>query len=312
MKVAVDKIKIGDRWRDEPGDVAELAQSIHDHGLLQAIAVDDALNLIAGQRRLEAVKQLGWTHVDVRKIGERSQLERRQAELEENIRRSDFTAAQRARATAELAEMLRLTLGDSPRVTDEPEGTEDFCADSARVSDRPAHRPPDPTSTRQVAHGSSPGPAPDPQSDVQVAAAIGISPRTLNRRERLAKALDCYPELETAPEDAALKIAADLDALPPGERDRKRDELRATVAADVKEKARQLKQMMSLPPVYAAYGKARGLILRTIKLDDLNEEWTADQQQEILFSAPLMIERLQRLIQHVEGNKQLRVVKGGQ
>jgi ParB family chromosome partitioning protein len=61
----IDKIRIGTRHRREMGDIASLAASIEDIGLLNPITIDEDGLLLAGARRLAACKLLGWTEVPV-------------------------------------------------------------------------------------------------------------------------------------------------------------------------------------------------------------------------------------------------------
>jgi N6-adenosine-specific RNA methylase IME4 len=57
QSLPVRTIKIGRRFRKDLGDVAALARSIDQNGLLHPIVVDREHHLIAGQRRLEAWKK---------------------------------------------------------------------------------------------------------------------------------------------------------------------------------------------------------------------------------------------------------------
>jgi ParB family chromosome partitioning protein len=61
----ISKIKIGKRHRRELGDIAELAASIEQVGLLHPIVIRSDGRLIAGERRLRACKSLGWARVPV-------------------------------------------------------------------------------------------------------------------------------------------------------------------------------------------------------------------------------------------------------
>ena len=61
----IDDIQIGFRYRKDLGDLRPLAESIADVGLLHPIVVTPERRLIAGQRRLEACRMLGWTDVPV-------------------------------------------------------------------------------------------------------------------------------------------------------------------------------------------------------------------------------------------------------
>jgi ParB family chromosome partitioning protein len=60
MEVAVASIRVGERCRKEMGDLKGLAASIAHLGLLQPIIVTPDRLLVCGQRRLKAVKLLGW------------------------------------------------------------------------------------------------------------------------------------------------------------------------------------------------------------------------------------------------------------
>jgi ParB/RepB/Spo0J family partition protein len=69
MLIQISRIKVGERRREEMGDVAGLAESIKRHGLLQPIVVDGDLNLVAGGRRLRACQLLGWDKIEARVTG---------------------------------------------------------------------------------------------------------------------------------------------------------------------------------------------------------------------------------------------------
>jgi ParB family chromosome partitioning protein len=79
-------------------DLAELADSLREHGLVQPIVVrarGDRYQLIAGQRRLAAARKLGWERVPARVL----EVEDRQmAEIAivENLQRRDLDALEKA------------------------------------------------------------------------------------------------------------------------------------------------------------------------------------------------------------------------
>ena len=52
--VPVNRIKVGARFRQDVGNLEELAANIREMGLLQPIGIDSYYHLIFGARRLEA------------------------------------------------------------------------------------------------------------------------------------------------------------------------------------------------------------------------------------------------------------------
>ena len=61
----IDQIQIGFRYRKDLGDLRSLADSIAEVGLLHPVVVTPEGRLIAGLRRLEACRMLGWTELSV-------------------------------------------------------------------------------------------------------------------------------------------------------------------------------------------------------------------------------------------------------
>lgn len=59
-QATITDISVGQRFRQDLGDIGALAQSIQKFGLLQPIGVDERYRLIFGQRRLAASRLLGW------------------------------------------------------------------------------------------------------------------------------------------------------------------------------------------------------------------------------------------------------------
>lgn len=64
--IRVDAVVVGKRVRRNLGDLSGLKASIEAVGLLSPILVKRNDELIAGARRLEAVRQLGWDFIEVR------------------------------------------------------------------------------------------------------------------------------------------------------------------------------------------------------------------------------------------------------
>jgi ParB family chromosome partitioning protein len=62
-------IVVGERHRKDLGNVDKLAASIEAVGLLHPIMIRSDNALIAGERRLEACRRLGWSTIPVRVVG---------------------------------------------------------------------------------------------------------------------------------------------------------------------------------------------------------------------------------------------------
>src|SRR5688500_8840107 len=88
-------IRVGNRHRQSVGDVRTLAASIDRLGLLHPIVVDGTGRLVAGARRLAAVKLLGWRDVPVRVVQNLSDgLSALLAERDENSERKPFVPSE--------------------------------------------------------------------------------------------------------------------------------------------------------------------------------------------------------------------------
>jgi ParB family chromosome partitioning protein len=61
--VPVESIKVGERIRRDMGDVDGLARNIDQVGLLHPITITGEGCLVAGGRRLAAVRHLGWSEI---------------------------------------------------------------------------------------------------------------------------------------------------------------------------------------------------------------------------------------------------------
>ncbi len=79
------------RQRKELTHLDELVQSIREVGLINPPVVTPDMELVAGERRLEACRKLGWTHLPVHFTSDLSELELHLIELEENVKRVDLT-----------------------------------------------------------------------------------------------------------------------------------------------------------------------------------------------------------------------------
>lgn len=144
-KVPVGAIAVGERDREDLGDVAGLAESIRMVGLLHPVVVTEALALVAGGRRLAAVQHLGWTEVPVTVVDLSTVTDALRAEADENTERKPLTPYEASRARERrarvLAEDAAKRVGGRPR----KEETSSKLDEVSRAADAPAR------ATRKVA-----------------------------------------------------------------------------------------------------------------------------------------------------------------
>ena len=92
MIVKIEDIKIKKRVRKNLGDIESLKDSIKQYGLMNPITLNAKYELVAGERRLEAAKELGWERINAivldKNVDKVRQLE---MEIEENNQRKEFT-----------------------------------------------------------------------------------------------------------------------------------------------------------------------------------------------------------------------------
>lgn len=196
--VAVESIEVGQRRREDYGDVDSLSRSIEQYGLLHPIVVDDMNRLVAGGRRLDAVKRLGWTYVEVRSLGDLNDAERIEIELEENLRRKDLTQFERSKTLIRLAEQATEIQRQEPARN--PRGFLPTMGEKAKIG-RPTK----------------------PDSEERVSQRIGVPRQTISRARQHVASVDRYPELAPIPQVDAVKIARKLDEMPLSEREQTRE-----------------------------------------------------------------------------------------
>ena len=112
------QLRVGDIDRDpyqprkDVGDLSDLKNSIHEHGILQPIVVSpldqSRYLLIAGERRLTATIQLGLPTIPalIRTVQDHQRLE---LQLIENLHRKDLNPFEEARSFKRLMEEFNLT-----------------------------------------------------------------------------------------------------------------------------------------------------------------------------------------------------------
>ena len=124
--VPIDSITVEEgRQRRKLEQIDELAASIKRNGLLHPIVVLRDGKLVAGERRLTAMKELGEKEIPVHYLDELAPFEAKAIELEENIKRVNLTWKESCLAAAEYHEL---------RKTTEDEWTQQNTADSIGLS----------------------------------------------------------------------------------------------------------------------------------------------------------------------------------
>lgn len=98
MKADINSIVIRKRVRRNLGDLNSLAESLRRHGLMNPVVINSRNELIAGHRRLEAAKKLGWSSIDVRVVNTDDAADLIEMELDENTQRKNLTTDELADA----------------------------------------------------------------------------------------------------------------------------------------------------------------------------------------------------------------------
>ena len=99
MLIDIDKIKVENRIRKDFGNITELAEDIKQNGLINPPVViaesDGTFTLLAGERRLRAMRSLGYKQVEVRTWGSLTDEQKLNIEISENEVRKDFSKSER-------------------------------------------------------------------------------------------------------------------------------------------------------------------------------------------------------------------------
>ncbi len=150
IQVPVDQICVRDRYRKSFGDVERLARSIDEVGLLQPIVITRDHQLVAGERRLRAVRDVLKHELIEAKIVDLTWII--DGEYAENAFRKDFTISERVSIAAKIAEDIGNRRGsrsdlkgdqqmaDSPEVIRPHETTRDAAARLAKFSSTTIYR----------------------------------------------------------------------------------------------------------------------------------------------------------------------------
>ncbi|WP_311481031.1 ParB N-terminal domain-containing protein [uncultured Anaerococcus sp.] len=108
MLIDIEKVKVGDRIRKDMGDLKELSDDIAKNGLINPPVVTPDFELIAGERRLEAMKKLGYKQVEVRIMKVEDAEHKLNLEINENENRKDFNKSERIEYARQLERIERV------------------------------------------------------------------------------------------------------------------------------------------------------------------------------------------------------------
>jgi N6-adenosine-specific RNA methylase IME4/ParB-like chromosome segregation protein Spo0J len=188
--MSVTEIIVGNRHRRALGDIDALAASIRDVGLLQPLVLTPDHRLVAGARRLAAVKALGWVKVPVRVAeGLDDAVLLLRAERDENTCRKDFTPSEAVDISEALEELEREAAEKRKRATQAKPGEGKVGGQSA-APNAPRSEP-----GEEQASGAGKLPAPE-KGDTRdrVAEAVGMSGRTYEKAKAVVEAARKNPE----------------------------------------------------------------------------------------------------------------------
>lgn len=117
MRLAISEITVSpERQRQDFTDIESLAESISRIGLINPIVLTEANALVAGERRLRAIKSLGWTSLapaQYRYTNRMAWHELEAIELEENIKRRDITWQEQCNAVQRYHKMRGKLVGEA-------------------------------------------------------------------------------------------------------------------------------------------------------------------------------------------------------
>jgi len=114
MEIEIEKIK-DTAPRREHGNIEELKNSIKEVGLINPLTINQNYRLLAGRRRFQALKELGFKTVPVRVLESEDELFDFRVALIENIQRKNLSDPELAAAIKEYDEMMRRLKGSKPK-----------------------------------------------------------------------------------------------------------------------------------------------------------------------------------------------------
>jgi ParB-like chromosome segregation protein Spo0J len=252
----IDEIIVGERRREDFGDIEGLASSIAKFGLFHPIVVDDQNNLVAGERRLIACKSLEWREIPCRLFRDLTDEERAEIELDENLKRKDLTPYEASKRILQSAEKIAPLISS---VVDEIKNPRH----AGRKSQRGAPKE-------------------------EIAGALGVSKGALINAEKHVAAIEKYPELSISPtQKDAIDAARALDQMPVDRRTATRSKILAegrTVIAEITNKPRLVKTKSASSKYSDNLSQIQTFItsIKAVGAEELTASWTERERHAFL------------------------------
>lgn len=175
----VASVVVGPRSRKELGDIPALSASMAEVGLLQPIVVSSDNRLIAGQRRLEAAKSLGWETIPTYVAESLTDaVQCLKAEMAENTCRKDFTPSEAVHASERIVEALKTKAAERQRAGKSADGQA-----GGRGRNKPSGKLPE-----------GKGHSEERRTRTQAAEAFGMKARTFDKAAAVVEAAEAEPE----------------------------------------------------------------------------------------------------------------------
>ncbi len=181
-EMPIADVKVGDRIREDVGDLASLKESIEARGQLQPIVLDTSGNLIAGYRRLNACDELEHeTILYVVASNLKTAADKLHAERDENECRVEFTPAEKVKLGLRLEDM------ENPAPASRKKKTQ------AKKGEKAANE-----SHKERTQGGAKlaPPCENGKTRDRVAAAVGMSKMTYTKAKEVVEAAEEHPDDE--------------------------------------------------------------------------------------------------------------------
>jgi ParB family chromosome partitioning protein len=237
--VPIDSVVVKLSSRKDFGDIERLAESIKQVGQLQEIVCNSQMELIAGERRLMACKQLGRKTIRACIASDLDDLGRAlRAQQDENTQRKDFTPSEAVAIGRRIEEAYRPTAeANQAKSPGRPRADEKGGQNLPKISDAPSHRD-ESKRTESVA-----------------ANAVGVSRDTYRKAKAVVKAAEEEPELfqdvvkemdETGKVDPAYQRVRDAKTAAEG-KEKKKPRMTAKKLEKVLARLREVKTELDKP-----------------------------------------------------------------